>query len=112
MTTAITGDSAVRLRHFCSAWLLFATSVAAVPVCIFFGASRSGKNYFGEGLEGSLYWPVLWTVLALSFVTCVVSPCIYSRWGRRTDMVIAWAALAFLVDLALSVYFVGSMFAD
>jgi hypothetical protein len=91
----------------------FIASALALPICYRIGAALSGENHFGQGLEGSAYWPVFWAVQSLSFLGFVLSPCLSVRSKRRQSLLMMLAFVAFLVDEFLSVAFIAfGMFPD
>jgi len=89
------------------AGFVFIASALAIPACYLIGASLSGENHFGQGLEGSAYWLIFCAVQAFSFVGLTFSPCLRSGSDNRQAMFMVLGVVAFVVDNFLSVMFIA-----
>jgi hypothetical protein len=113
MTTTSSMDSTRGAKRFPWGWLAFIASALAIPVCYRLGASLSGENHFGQGLKGSWYWALFWTVQTMSLFGFVLSPCLSVKTERRQGLLMVIAFVAFLFDEFLSFAFIAfGMFPD
>jgi len=93
--------------------LIFIASALAIPICYRVGAALSGENHFGQGLEGSVYWPIFWAVQAVSLFGFMQSPRFGGHTQRRQTLLMLLAFVAFLTDDILSFAFIAfGMFPD
>src|SRR3954466_32611 len=102
------GRSIDRMVHYDRlVWLL---SAIAIPICYGVGTHLSGDNYFGQGLENSIYWHVAICVHAASFLGFVLAPCMKAQSDTRQGWQMVLGFVAFLVDEFLSYVFCTSQF--
>ena len=113
MTTSPPSELVSGARRMPWAWLVFIASALAIPACYFVGASISGENHFGQGLEGSFYWSVFWMVQVLSFLGFMLSPFLSPRSVGRQAAFMMLGVLTFLVvEFLCSLFIAFGMFPD
>ncbi len=95
------------------AWFLYVLSALVIPVWFLMGASLSGKNHFGQGLEGSLYSKISWLIHMMSLLGFVLAPFLSSRPISQKAVLAALALVAFFaIEFVCFVFIAFGMFPD
>lgn len=102
MTNPLPNDSVLRQRRGkLDGWMLFFFSASSIPVWFIIGASLSGANHFGQGIEGSFFYRLALPFHLASLLGCTFAPFLSSlSLGRRVALaglgLVAFLAMEFL----------------